>query len=136
MGTAVLYSSLPRGVRNNNPLNIRKGQSWNGLAPVQLDSSFNTFVTPLYGFRAAARIIKGAYHQRGVITLQEVITEWAPPSENPTTQYIEFVADKAQISPADDAVDYLPRVLWAMAQYEQGADYYGLAMAEQGAKLA
>lgn len=135
--TAILYKTLPRGVRNNNPLNIRRGEQWDGLALVQTDSEYCTFINPLYGFRAAARIIKGAYYRRGIITLQQVITAWAPASDNnPTRKYIEFVANTAQISPADRAIDYLPQVLWAMAQFENGADYYGLAMVRAGVKLA
>ncbi|CAG9001269.1 MAG: hypothetical protein CENE_03287 [Candidatus Celerinatantimonas neptuna] len=137
MSSVLIYQQLPRGVRNNNPLNIRKGQRWNGSVP-GLDKTYETFISPLYGFRAAARIIKGAYRQRGIHTLQQVITEWAPASDhNPTQQYIEFVADKVQISPADDVDDaHLPAVLNAMSAFEQGGDYYGVLMAKAGVNLA
>ena len=38
-----------RGIRNNNPGNIRKGEKWKGLSPIQNDSSFCVFKSPEYG---------------------------------------------------------------------------------------
>lgn len=50
--------STPRGIRNNNPLNIRiNGTKWEGLCPVQTDKSFFQFRTMAYGYRAAIKTI-------------------------------------------------------------------------------
>ena len=48
--------STPRGIRNNNPLNIRiNGTKWEGLCPVQTDKSFFQFRTMAHGYRAAIK---------------------------------------------------------------------------------
>ena len=45
---------LPRGIRNNNPLNIRRGKDqWKGLRAQQTDASFCQFESLEYGWRAA-----------------------------------------------------------------------------------
>ena len=36
---------VPRGIRNNNPLNIRKGNNWKGERPNQTDKAFEEFET-------------------------------------------------------------------------------------------
>ena len=43
-----------RGMRNNNPLNIRHGRSqWLGMADYQSDKEFVTFRTLAYGYHLA-----------------------------------------------------------------------------------
>ena len=45
---------LPRGFRNNNPLNIRRSKDqWKGLAEAQTDRAFVQFKSLEYGWRAA-----------------------------------------------------------------------------------
>ena len=47
---------LPRGLRNNNPLNIRKGaQRWQGQTGN--DGAFCIFESMEYGYRAAFRLL-------------------------------------------------------------------------------
>ena len=45
---------LPRGIRNNNPLNIRRTakDQWKGLRAQQTDASFCQFESLEYGWRA------------------------------------------------------------------------------------
>ena len=47
---------LPRGIRNNNPLNIRRTakDQWKGLRAQQTDASFCQFESLEYGWRAMA----------------------------------------------------------------------------------
>ena len=48
-----------RGLRNNNPLNIRRNSTkWQGLAEEQKDKEFFTFVAPEWGYRAALRTLR------------------------------------------------------------------------------
>lgn len=49
----------PRGIRNNNPGNIRWGENWQGLKKdgKERDSSFCVFESPEYGIRALAKIL-------------------------------------------------------------------------------
>ena len=46
---------LPRGIRNNNPLNIRRTakDQWKGLRAQQTDASFCQFESLEFGWRAA-----------------------------------------------------------------------------------
>ena len=45
---------MTRGLRNNNPLNIRKNSTkWQGLSATQTDKSFFQFTSMAYGYRAA-----------------------------------------------------------------------------------
>ncbi len=48
----------PRGIRNNNPGNIRIGKTrWQGQKPVQSDGSFVEFETPAAGLRALMKVL-------------------------------------------------------------------------------
>ena len=49
---------MKRGLRNNNPLNIRlTGTCWQGMSKEQTDGTFVQFTTMAYGYRAAWRIL-------------------------------------------------------------------------------
>ena len=84
--------SQSRGWRLNNPCCIRKGTAWKGLAEIQSDKEFCTFVAPVYGFRAAVIIICKTYYGRKRVTIRQIIESWAPPSENDTEAYVAHVA--------------------------------------------
>lgn len=88
---------IPRGVRNCNPLNIRKGSKWMGLASHQ-DGEFCTFVSNDWGIRAACKILR-SYARRGIRTVAEIIQTWAPPSENDTAKYIQIVCSRTGFRP-------------------------------------
>lgn len=115
---------LPRGIRNNNPLNIRLGDNWRGLRQEQTDKAFCQFVSMEYGLRAAF-IILFNYLKKKVDTPDKIIKRWAPPTENKTESYIEFVCSggyldrHARIIKTDK--QKLCRLVWAMAQYECGS---------------
>ena len=54
----------PRGMRNNNPLNIRHSASrWQGVRAEQTDTAFVQFVSMAMGYRAAWRTLE-TYHKR------------------------------------------------------------------------
>lgn len=91
---------VPRGIRNNNPLNIRKGNNWKGERPNQTDKAFEEFETMEMGIRAGFKILKNYITGYGgktkpFDTIEKVIRRWAPPTENATEKYIQFVADDA-----------------------------------------
>lgn len=81
-----------RGLRNNNPLNIRRNSTkWQGLAAEQKDKEFFTFVAPEWGYRAALRTLRNYNRIHGLTTIRQWIERWAPPCENPTEAYIKYV---------------------------------------------
>lgn len=81
-----------RGIRNNNPANIRRGCNWKGLIRQQKDREFCRFVTMTWGVRALLVTLRTYVVKHHLHTVREIITRWAPPSDgNNTEKYIEFV---------------------------------------------
>lgn len=89
-------NKVPRGIRNNNPLNIKKGSKWNGLAPQQTDPVFCQFVSMQYGVRAAFYILRkyiSGYNglTQRFNTIELIVRRWAPETENQVEAYIKNV---------------------------------------------
>lgn len=114
--------AITRGVRNNNPLNIRLTRDkWVGLCKEQTDKEFCQFTDPLFGFRAAFRIIHNQF-KKVFQTIQSIVYRWAPPSENNSAAYALFVARKVGCSHLDvldyDDVELMVLIVQSMAYYE------------------
>ena len=93
---------LPRGIRNNNPLNIRRTakDQWQGLRAQQTDASFCQFESLEYGWRAAFYLLtRTYYHKYRLYTIRGIISKWAPPCENKTEAYIANVSALTGILP-------------------------------------
>ena len=74
-----MTTKQPRGIRNNNPGNIRRnGDPWQGLAKDQTDREFFTFQSAVYGIRALARLLITYQDKYGLCTIEGIITRWAP----------------------------------------------------------
>ncbi len=53
-----INNNIPRGIRNNNPLNIEHSQSkWQGMAVEQTDKRFVQFKSMTWGIRAAFKTL-------------------------------------------------------------------------------
>lgn len=95
--------SAVRGIRNNNPGNIRKSaEKWQGLAAEQNDSSFFQFASMPYGIRAIVKILRNYSTKYGLNTVRDIINRWAPPVENNTSAYVRYVAGMVGVSATDD----------------------------------
>lgn len=117
----------PRGIRNNNPLNIRvSDQGWKGKVNPSKDPSFEQFETMAYGIRAAIVLVRNYIKKHHANTPTTIISRWAPPSENATSKYLEFVCSKSGLTPHQfisfDSKFNICRLLWAMSIYENGED--------------
>jgi hypothetical protein len=88
----------PRGIRNNNPLNIRKGDAWLGMVDKPTDPEFVQFVEMVYGVRAAFIILHRYFTIYRIDTVEGIISRWAPPSENNTGSYIRRVCQRTGFS--------------------------------------
>ena len=119
---------LPRGLRNHNPLNIRKSdQLWQGQTGN--DGTFCIFLSNAYGYRAAFRLLRTyrvKYHRCSVRT---IIERWAPPNENATQAYINQVCKEMDVPPhfilnigslQDDDAYWACELVRAMALVENG----------------
>lgn len=121
-------ANLPRGVRNNNPLNIRyvPSNKWQGLCDVPSDGAFCRFSSMLFGFRAALKLVR-RYILAGDKTVSYIIHRWAPPTQNKTSVYIQSVVSLAGV-PADGRIDFADKrkvckLVRAMAIVENGTAY-------------
>ncbi len=96
--------ALPRGIRNNNPLNIRKGNDWQGERHPQSDREFEEFESMTMGLRAAFKLLQNylnGFHGRRkpCYNIEDIVSKWAPEVENATRAYIQFVSDNTGIHP-------------------------------------
>lgn len=97
--------TLPRGIRNNNPLNIRIGNSWQGEVEHPTDTEFEQFVNMFYGCRAAFMLLRRYMLRYHLVTITDIISRWAPASENNTRRYIDAVVERSGFS-AVKALDF------------------------------
>ena len=115
----------PRGIRNNNPGNIRyNGTTWVGLSLPPSDGEFCVFTEPKYGIRALARIIKVYNTKYGINTVAGIIKRWAASCENDTNAYIRSVCHqtgfgaKSELDLGDCKTMLV--LVKAIVQYENG----------------
>jgi len=113
----------PRGLRNNNPLNIRHSRDF-FLGEIKgTDRAFKSFVSLAYGYRAAF-VTLYTYLKSGRNTIEKIIFKWAPPSENNTLGYIAKVekysgVPKDKVLTAVDGAEYI-LIVAAMSAVENG----------------
>lgn len=116
--------STPRGIRNNNPLNIRhNGDRFLGEVVPGSDRAFKQFTSMAYGYRAAF-VILGSYLSRGLNTVEKIIRAWAPPTENSTESYIAHVVQRSgvgrnKVLTAESGSEYR-KIVAAMCHCENG----------------
>lgn len=102
--TVSKVTSAVRGIRNNNPGNIRKSATaWQGLSADQSDPAFFRFDAMEYGIRAIVKILQTYQGTYGLNTVRKIINRWAPPVENNTDAYVSYVAARLGVSP-DSAI--------------------------------
>jgi hypothetical protein len=115
----------PRGIRNNNPLNIKWASvnNWNGQTGKD-SGGFSIFDKPENGIRAAAKILD-SYARRGIVTIADIVKTWAPASENNVDAYTKHVEQAMQKSRSHRVTrsDYLP-LLRVMIKHENGKNPY------------
>ena len=93
-----MKQTLPRGLRNNNPGNIRRSSDrWLRLAPVQTDPDFFQFTSIEWGYRALIKTLQNYRRKHGLQTIKEMITRWAPANENNTASYVRSVCQEMQV---------------------------------------
>ena len=128
--------NMTRGLRNNNPLNIRhSADRWQGARTEQTDASFVQFRSMAYGYRAGWKLLESYWKHfrkaREPFTVANIIRRWAPPNENDTVAYIRTVLtltslggqeNLQQPSRASDK-EQLVNLICAMTTMECGIPY-------------
>ncbi len=122
-------STLPRGLRNNNPGNlVRTSIAWLGKVPFSAskDSHFEQFTTLIYGIRAQ---VLDLIHDinKGKNTVKSLISEYAPSSENDTNAYINSVCSSIGVTPTQKLTtineEFLIRLVRSIYKVELGAQH-------------
>lgn len=117
---------MTRGLRNNNPLNIRRSADlWQGMAEEQTDPEFFRFQSPAWGYRAAFVVLRTYRNRYGADTIERIVKRWAPPGDdNDTEYYIRKVAvltgvDRNETLDPDDP-HMMTELVAAMSRVENG----------------
>lgn len=116
---------MSRGLRNNNPGNIRLGSFlYKGEKAESSDSAFRQFESIEWGYRAMFILLHTYATKRNCRTLRSMIERYAPPTENHTENYIRRVAHATHLSP-DEPISTLDgavmtAVVAAMSEVENG----------------
>lgn len=127
-------SSEPLGIQNNNPGNLRTGPN----------GSFGTYATPMEGLQALRDQLSlyfnggsaAAGHQH-LDTLRDIISTYAPKSENNTAAYIADVAKQMGVT-ADAQLNLndpqtMAALMRGIIQHEEGYNPYSSEMINQAA---
>ncbi|NIR61887.1 MAG: structural protein [Gammaproteobacteria bacterium] len=134
-----LVNGRPRGIRNNNPGNIRTegtpngvngADPWRGLQGHD-EAGYGIFEGPGYGIRAMGKLLDTYRDRYGLETVEEIIGRWAPPVENDTEAYIRHVAQRLDVPrdhPLTDA--QRPALVEAIIAHENGQQPYSRAFIE------
>ncbi len=139
LGTPLAQGSPVQGsVSPSSPLNVRQNNPGN-LRPVGQAEGFQSFQSPQEGLDAmrkdlAVKIsgnsgaMKARFGEGYAPTLANLITTWAPPEENNTANYIDFVSKKTGINPNDVLSPMqIDKIMPAMIEMEGGkgaVDYF------------
>ena len=120
-------NNQPRGLRNNNPGNIRRSNDrWMGLCARQTDPQFFQFTAPMWGYRALIKTLQTYRKKYKLQTLAELISRWAPTNENNTSAYIRSVCREMQVpdSYVPDIEDKgtMCALAAAISRHENGVD--------------
>lgn len=115
----------PRGVRNNNPLNLSYVPGQQGLDPAApSDGRFGRYTSMEAGIAQSVRQMQLHAERRGANTLSKLIQLWAPSSDNNTGAYIRQVERETGLG-RDQVLDFqdeatLRKLVAAMARVENG----------------
>lgn len=118
--------NTPRGLRNNNPLNIRRtADLWQGLRQEQNDAEFFQFETMAWGYRAAFVVLRTYRNRYGANTIEKIVKRWAPEADgNDTEYYIRKVAVLTGLERNETVDERNPKMMMelvaAMSRVENG----------------
>lgn len=121
------FMKTSRGIRNNNPGNLRISENaWQGKVPVaqNTDGVFEQFISPEYGIRALFIDLRSKIN-RGLNTIEKIMNVYAPPTENNTIAYITAIENMTNI-PRNKVitVNDIPKIVPAIIKVENGIQPY------------
>lgn len=134
---------VARGIRNKNPCNLKRStNNWLGLVKnsEKIDPVFCVFKDAKYGIRATCKLFLNYKRFYGIDTIQGIISRFAPPTENNSERYSEFVC-KRMNKRRDEHLDLydanvMLELLKAIILFENGIAYYSDSEIREGMALA
>ena len=91
---------MSRGLANCNPGNIRQSKvRYKGEVRPSRDPAFKQFESLAWGYRAIFVLLHTYRVRHGLRSIREMISRWAPPSENRTEAYIRAVSADTASAP-------------------------------------
>ena len=145
--------AAPRGVRNNNPGNIdfNPRNAWQGQLGLETGvpkPRFARFDEPENGIRALGKLLINYRSKdglpgvggKGIDTVLETISRWAPSSENDTQAYASAVAKRLGVRPTDP-IDIKNRatlrgLVVGIIVHENGGNPYPAQVIDEGVRRA
>lgn len=133
--------SQKRGIRNNNPGNIKhSADKWVGMSSVQDDPMFVKFVSPEYGIRALYKNLLTYRNKYGLNTIKGIIMRWAKKDvhgEVPYENYFKFL-EKNTGYKRDEVLPLsaYPLLIDGIIKFENGSNPYSMGQIQAGVALA
>lgn len=128
-----------RGWRNNNPLAVRQGEQWPGLAEKQSDREYCQFVKKSYGYSAAAKVMKAyaeMFAREGIEwTVGNIVRHWVMHTDHDWEEYTRRVLELMHRKPENQrlapihtqpGVTQLTMLVAAMTCVETGCPPYAV----------
>ncbi|HXB10937.1 MAG TPA: structural protein [Bacteroidia bacterium] len=116
------------GIHLNNPGNIMNEPGLHFIGESKPYGRRDTFISPELGYRAMSMVLLHYNTLPNCCSLSQVITRYAPPNENPTRNYINFVAKECDFTTWSHLNLQKENVLFplvkAMAKFEQGKSFH------------
>lgn len=134
-----------RGVRNNNPGNIdyNKANQWQGQLGLEVGvpkPRFARFDSPENGLRALGKLLQTYQSKHGLKTVKQIISRWAPSTENDTEAYVRSVEKRTGTAPGAEVNMKDQKVLRGFTEaiviHENGYNPYTDAIYAEGVRRA
>lgn len=118
---------MSRGVKNNNPGNIRRSATqYKGEVVPSQDGTFKQFENMAWGYRAIFVLLHTYRIRHGLDTIAQMIERYAPPTENDTQRYVSFVAFRSGIGSGEKldtlSGEVMRPIVAAISRMENGVE--------------
>lgn len=138
VGGVSVSANTSRGIRNNNPGNLRKtNDNWKGSNGADSEG-FVTFDSPQAGLRAMSLNLVNQQRKHGLNTIESIIEKYAPPNENDTQNYVNFMSKQLGVDPRQEIdlenEDTLQKFTAAVILMENGLNPYSEDLIDTGVR--
>lgn len=133
-----MAKKISRGLRNNNPGNIRLSPTIYQGEVKSEDTAFKAFKSMAYGYRAIFVLLYTYQKKHHLNTIADMISRYAPAEENDTKAYINAVSEWSGV-PSTCRItatngDVMIPIVAAMSRVENGTEAV-MGDVEKGWKL-